>query len=150
MKKFLFVFIFLISSMAFSWETINTVDEFDEPTGYVRVIQNNTKNFTSLFVDVYENNFFLGIIDVNNELGNLDDTIRVSVKIDKNDPVEFLGQVCLNSNMLFIPFPKKSDRIIQDMKKGNTIKIVLRTSKKNILYSFSLVGFSETYKKVDK
>lgn len=147
MKKIFVLLFILIGCNIFAWESVETVDEFDEPTGKVRIFNYDITGKAFMFIDkseeeysiAFRGNEFVGGIGPYNES-------TIKIKIDQEQPVILDGFVWSNNFTVSATLPNS---LIAKMKTGKKMKASIeKYNNQTFLLQFNLDGFEENLKKV--
>ena len=146
MKRIFVLFFILISCNIFAtWRTIETVDEFEEPTGDVRIFKYDTVGKSFVFIDKTKAGYDVGFYCYE-FIGKKFDNSFIKIKIDDDKPIKLDGYVWTNDHTISATLP---DNLIQKMKTGKTMKVVVeKYDSQTFLMKFYLSDFEENLKKV--
>ena len=144
MKRLSLLFLLLLSFNSFAaWETIETVDEFREPTGQIRIAQDDSKRTSFIFIDKESFGYEIGF-GCREYIGG--EKSELKAKVDKNEPIIFEGKVWKDKYHVAGPLPKE---LLEQMKAGITLKVLIEQyDGQKILLIFDLRGFQSSLKKL--
>lgn len=148
MKKLLAALLFLMSFTSFAWKTIETVDEFKEPTGEIRILQYEVTNDSSwVFIDKTKEGYDIGFrsSEYIGGKGRYDES-EIKIKVDSESPETLYAYVWSNGQTLSTTL---TESVLDKMKKGKSMKVLIQKyDDQNVLLKFNLDDFEEQLKKV--
>lgn len=149
MKKIFVLLFILIGCNIFAWESIETVDDFNEPTGEIRIIQYDTKGKSLVFIDKVDKGYSISFY-CDEFIGGRGEYSKstLKIKIDQEKPITLNGYVWPD-NITVSTIPPNN--LIEKMKKGKVMKVVIeKYDSQTFLLQFNLGDFEENLKKVKK
>ncbi len=145
MKKMLLLFLLLTTGIFAQWETIELVNEFNEKTGAVAIVNMSPDlNFLKFYKqdDKYE---FTGFSQ--KYLGGKGQyyTTEFKVKNENNEVFKKHGYVSHSNGKLYtLSSSKDAKKFIEFLKKSKTLKVIVTTYNDNkILMEFDSSNFNE-------
>ena len=133
------------------WEAIQRENEWKEPIDeyFLNISYNEriSRDYMSLMLLKPDGFYLMSFFSDDNRLKkNEYEEYLVKFRVDQNEPIEIL----CNPEFIRGDEKEKLSILIEQMKKGETLKILGRPYYTNVLVEIPLAGFSEALKKMER